>query len=317
MSEENIDTSRTEDPGTGTQYTINSKRLINRDGSFNVIKSGLGYSTRNIYQSLIKMSWTRFFLIIFTFLFGFNILFASIYALIGIDQLGGITSVQPFNNFLEAYYFSFQTFTTVGYGVLHPVGHLANIIAATEAILGWMCFALITGILYGRFSKPSARLMYSDKVLISPFKNGYKSLQFRIANMRNSNLLEMEATVLLVIVEKNKDKTGIARRSFIDLKLERKSIMFFPLNWTIVHVINEESPFYGKSQEDFNRMDAEIVTIIKGYDDTFSQTVHSRYSYKCGDIVWGGKFKPTYQTGTSGDIFLYFDKMSDYDRVEI
>ncbi|MBL3656039.1 ion channel [Fulvivirga sediminis] len=316
MSEIKLDSSRTEDPGTGTQYTINSKRLINRDGSFNVIKSGLGYSTRNIYQSLIKMSWTRFFLIIFSFLFGVNVLFAALYTLIGIDQLGGITSVQSFNNLLEAFYFSLQTFTTVGYGVLHPVGHLANIVAGAEAILGWMCFALITGILYGRFSKPSARLMYSDKVLISPYKNGYKSLQFRIANMRNSNLLEMEATVLLVLVEKNENNTGVARRSFIDLKLERSSVMFFPLNWTIVHIINEDSPFYGKTQEDFNSMDTEIVTIIKGYDDTFSQTVHSRYSYKCEDIVWGGKFKSTYKTVKSGDIILHFDKMSDYDRVE-
>ncbi|UII23499.1 ion channel [Fulvivirga ligni] len=317
MLKPKIDSSRTEDPGTGTQYTINSKRIINRDGSFNVIKQGLGYSTRNVYQSLIRMSWTRFFIIIFAFLLLVNALFASIYALIGIDQLGGITTTKGLNNFLEAYYFSFQTFTTVGYGVLHPVGHLANILAVLEAVIGWMCFALITGMLYGRFSKPSAHLHYSDKALVSPGKNGYKTLQFRIANMRNSNLMEMQATLILVIVEKNSDGTGISKRSFVDLKLQRNSIIFFPLNWTIVHVIDEESPFYGKEYQDFVDMNAELIVMVKGYDDTFSQTVHSRFSYKCKEIVWGARFKPAYQTQTSGDIFLYFDKMSEYDEVDL
>lgn len=307
---------KTRDPGIGTQYTINSKRIINKDGSFNVIRSGLKWSTRDTYQLLIKMSWGHFLLVIFSFLLVINAVFALLYTAIGIRQLGGSQSMHLLDKFLEAYFFSFQTFTTVGYGVLHPIGHLANIIASFESVIGWMCFAIITGILYGRFSKPSARLMYSQKAIISPYTNGLNSLQFRIANMRNSNLMEMEATLLLMQVERE-ENGGILSRNYIELELERKSILFFPLNWTIVHLINEKSPFYGKTKEQMKAMDAEVLIMIKGFDDTFSQVVHSRYSYKCDEIIWGAKYHSTYQTQESGDILLNFEKMHDFTEVEL
>lgn len=305
------------DPGVGTQYTINSKRIINQDGSFNVTRSGLKSSPRDAYQLLINMSWTRFLLVIFIFLLLINGVFALVYTLIGTEQVGGLKTTNILNGFLEAYFFSFQTFTTVGYGVLHPVGQLTSIIASFEAVVGWMCFALITGILYGRFSKPSARLMYSKKAIIAPYNNGLNSLQFRIANMRNSNLMEMEATVLLMKVEREKDGKGILSRNFINLDLERKSILFFPLNWTLVHIIDEKSPFFQKSKEEMQAMDAEILIMIKGFDDTFSQVVHSRFSYKCDEIIWGAKFTPAYQTQQSGEIVLDFDKMDNYIEVEL
>lgn len=308
---------QTHDPGVGTQYTINSKRIINRDGTFNVIRSGLRLSTRDTYQLMIKMSWSRFLLVVFAFLLAINGVFALLYSVMSDNQFGGIKPAHFYDKFLDAYYFSFQTFTTVGYGVLHPIGHWANIVASFEAVIGWMCFAIITGMLYGRFSKPSARLMYSNKALITPYSNGLNSIQFRIANMRKSNLMEMEATALLVVVEKQKDGKGILKRRFIELQLERKSILFFPLNWTLVHVMDEKSPFGNKTKEEMKAMDAEILVMIKGFDDTFSQTVHSRYSYKCDEIVWGAKFTPVYETQLSGEIVLDFDKMHDYVEVEL
>lgn len=302
---------KTQDPGTGTHYSYNSKRVINKDGSFNVKKAGLKLTTRNTYQSLIKMSWTRFFITIFVFLFSINALFALAYTFIGIHELSGIENSNFFDEFLQAYYFSFQTFTTVGYGAMAPMGPASNMVAVLEAIIGWMSFAIVTGMLYGRFSRPTARLHYSHRAIISPYKEG-TSLQFRIANMRNSNLMELEATVMLVTTMKGKSS-----RQFSPMKLERDRILFFPLNWTIVHPINENSPLYGIDEEELHALDSEILIRIKGFDDTFSQVVHSRYSYKCDEIVWGAKFKPAYKTDDRGDIVLSFDQMDDYDELMI
>ncbi|MEL7001192.1 MAG: ion transporter, partial [Bacteroidota bacterium] len=265
---------KVQDPGTGTHYSYNSKRVINKDGSFNVKKTGLKFTTKNAYQSLIEMSWVKFFVVIFAFLFSINGLFAFAYTLIGIHELSGVIHTHFLDEFLHAYYFSFQTFTTVGYGTLAPMGMASNMVAVLESIIGWMCFAVVTGMLYGRFSKPTARLFYSEKAIMAPYKEGL-SLQFRIANMRNSNLMEIEATVLLVTAKK-----GQTSRQFSPLTLERDNILFFPLNWTIVHPIDEKSPLYGITEPELHEMDAEILIRIKGFDDTFGQTVHSRYSYK-------------------------------------
>ena len=302
------------DPGTGTQYNFNAKRIINKDGSFNVNKVGLGQSTRNTYQSLIKMTWSHFFLVVFAFLFAVNSVFALLYTIVGVEYLGKEPSVSLFQQFLYAFYFSSQTFTTVGYGIYHPIGHLANIISVIESVLGWMCFALITGMLYGRFSRPSARLLYAKKAIISPYKKNITSFQFRIANMRNSLLMEMEATVLLMIVDKTK---GSRKREFIPLSLERDFILFFPLTWTIVHPIDEKSPFHQKSQSDLEQMDIEVLIRIKGYDDTFAQTVHSRYSYKLDEIIWGARYNQVFDVDNHGDIQLYFDKMHDYEKLDL
>ena len=304
----------TQDPGTGTAYHYNSKRVINKDGSFNVIKNGLSLSYRNTYQALIKMSWPRFFLVIFSYLFLINALFGLIIASIGVDGLSGIVPANFIRDFLHAYYFSFQTFTTVGYGAISPQSDVLHIVAIIDAISGWLSFALITGILYGRFSRPSARLWYSEKALIAPYKNGVNCLQFRIANMRNSTLIDMEATMLMMIVQKVEGKP---MRQFIPLTLERDKILFFPLNWTIVHPIDKDSPLYGKTKADYAEMQAELLILIKGFDDTFSQTVHSRYSYKHEEMVWGAKFISAYSTGETGDEVIDFGKMDVYEEREL
>ncbi|MTI38639.1 ion channel [Fulvivirga lutimaris] len=304
----------TQDPGTGTAYNYNSKRVINKNGSFNVIKRGLGWSYRNTYQALIKMSWSRFFLIIFSYLFAINACFGLLIALIGVDGLSGITPVNFVKDFLHAYYFSFQTFTTVGYGAIAPQSDILHVIAIIDAIAGWLSFALITGILYGRFSKPSARLWFSEKALVAPYRDGINSLQFRIANMRKSTLIEMEASLILMTIGQ---KDGKPIRQFTPLDLERERILFFPLNWTIVHPIDDKSPLHGKGKEDFAKMQTELLILIKGFDDTFSQTVHARYSYTFDEIVWGAKFVSAYSTGESGDEVIDFDKMDVYEDREL
>ena len=248
-----------------------------------------------------------------SFLLLVNVVFALGYFFIGTEQLSGLTSDKPLDVFLQCYYFSFQTYTTVGYGAISPMGHAASALAAFEVIFGWLSFAIITGILYGRFSRPSARIKYSKNAIIAPYGDD-TSLQFRVANMRNSNLMEMSVTVLLMKVEKG--SKGVLKRTFNQLELERDQILFFPLNWTVVHPITKTSPLFGLTREDAIAMDAEILIMLKGFDDTFSQVVHSAYSYKAAEIEWGVKFKTAFNTQENGDIHLYFDMLDATEKSE-
>ncbi|MEO1049220.1 MAG: ion channel [Bacteroidota bacterium] len=299
------------DPGLGVKYRENTKRIINKDGSFNVVRKGFRFNPRNTYQALITMSWSRFFLLMFAFLFAINCIFAGVYTMIGVEHLSGALHESLWSDFNNSLFFSFQTFTTVGYGRIAPNGTLMSFIAAIESIIGLMCFALITGLLYGRFSKPSARLLYSDKLLIAPYKD-LTSLQFRVANRRRSTLMEMEATVMLMTIEMT---DGQFNRNYQPLKIETPNILFFPLNWTIVHPIDEKSPLFGKSKDDLMRMNAEVMILIKGFDETFSQVVHSRFSYLADEIEWGARFKPAYFTSNTGDIVFNIHGVHEYEKV--
>ena len=303
---------RRRDLGFGINSKRKTKRVINPDGSFNVIKEGNKFSYRDTYQALILMPWFRFMNLVLLSLVLINLIFTAIYMLIGLEYIQGITPDGPYNGFFQALYFSFQTFTTVGYGHLSPTGHLVSLIAALESMTGLVCFAVVTGLIYGRFSRPSTRLMYSENIIISPYKGGGKALMFRIANRRMSMLLELEAKVNLQITEL---KDGNYVRSYYRLKLELDKIMFFPLNWTLVHVIDEESPFYNMTEQEFLSKDAEVLILIKGFDDTFGQEVHSRYSYTEEDFVWDVKFKLPYETIESGDVVFHMDRLNEYEKV--
>ncbi len=306
-------TAQDNDPGLGLKYYKKRKRIINKDGSFNAHRIHSGFSHRNAYQTLIKMSWNHFLLLIIASLMFINSLFAGLYLLIGVENLRGLQKIAPWHDFTNAFFFSFQTFTTVGYGHISPDSGLTSFVAAFEAMIGLMCFALVTGLIYGRFSRPTARLLYSEKALISPYKEGL-SLKFRLANKRMSTLLEMKVTVLLQMIVK--EKIGFSRR-FVPLDLERDFILFFPLNWTVVHPINEESPLYGKGPEDLKEMDAEILIMVRGFDDTFGQTVHSRHSYLCSEVEWGAEFRPAYFTNDDGEVILDMRELHEYTSVDL
>jgi inward rectifier potassium channel len=300
---------QTIDPGLGEKYFQKTKRIINNDGSFNVTKVGAGFNYKDIYQYLINISWTKFFMIVLSVYISLNFLFAFLYFFIGVEDIAGISS-NSLNNFLDAFFFSAQTLTTVGYGGMSPKGLLVNVISAFEAMSGLMCFALITGLLYGRFSRPSARILFSENAVIAPYR-GITGLQFRIANQRRNTLMEIEARVLLVLIEKDGNQYN---RKYFDLKLERNSVYFFPLTWTIVHPINEESPFYGKSEAEIKLSEPEILILIKGFDDTFSQVVHSRYSYTADEIIWNAKFIRAFNNEENGDIIF---NIKDIHKFEI
>lgn len=295
----------TQDPGLG-EKDLQRKRIVNKDGSFNLKRTGMDPSVRDMYQWLINSSWTEFLAFAFAMYVLVNLVFACIYLLIGTDQLTGANASGLMSRFGNAFFFSTQTLTTVGYGAISPVGVAANMVAAVEAFVGLSGFALLTGLLYGRFSKPNSRILYSNNALIAPFKDGM-SLQFRLVNKRRNVLMDMHARVLISYLDKES-----GNRKYYRLPLEIESIHFFPMNWTIVHAINEASPLFGLTASDLEDLDAEILILIKGFDDTFGQDVHSRFSYKYDEVVFNAKFKSAYHTN-SGRTEMDINKIHDHE----
>jgi inward rectifier potassium channel len=295
------------DPGFTQQYRGNLRRIINPDGHFNVHRRGTTWRDIHPYLFMINASWAVFAALVLAGYAAANLVFALIYYGIGVEHLRGAEAVTPFGRFFEAFFFSAQTLTTVGYGSLAPQGILTDTVAAFEALMGLMAFALATGLLFGRFSRPVARIAFSKQMVVAPYRGGI-SLQFRIANRRSNNLMELEARILLMTVEQG---DGQFLRKYKSLSLERSSVQFLPLTWTIVHPIDETSPLWGKTAEDLARLETEFLILIKGFDDTFFQTVHVRYSYRFEEIVWGARFAPAFEVDPRGDMVLELERLSE------
>jgi inward rectifier potassium channel len=300
------------DIGFGTKITGKETRLINRDGNFNVkLKNQPFRAWLNLYNRLIIMSWTKFAIMIFSAFVVVNLIFASLYFLVGTDHLAGVIASNPFERFLEAFFFSTQTLTTVGYGRISPVGFWTSLIASIESLMGLLAFALATGLLYGKFSRPVANILYSKKGLIAPYLD-IQGFMFRIINERSHQLIEVSVEVVLSRLEKNED--GTLNRKYYALKLERNKVNFFPSNWTIVHAITDDSPLYGHTQADMEESETEIMILVKGFDDAFAQTVHSRNSYTANEIIWNAKFV-SMQENEGHMTVVDLAKLSDYQLV--
>jgi len=284
--------------GFGTKVLDRHTRFIHPDGSFNVRrKEPSNWEATSIYHHLITMSWMKFNTIIFFYFFAMNAVFAILYYLTGMQHMVGSHSTNEFGKFLDGFFFSAQTLTTVGYGGLFPGSHMMNAIASVEALIGVLGFALITGLLYGRFSRPIAKIIYSKRAIIAPFKNG-TAFQFRLANkLKNSQLIDVECRLTVSFLD---DIDGTKVRRFRPLELEIKNINFFPMTWTINHIINSDSPLYGMNAHDLEVADAEFLILVTGFDDTFSQTVNSRSSYKYFETVYGAKFKSVFSFDEQG-----------------
>ena len=300
-----------QDPGLGEKYFKHTKRIINKDGSFNIKRTGGGLSSINAFHYLINISWTKFLLIVFAGFVCVNLFFAILYQLAGIQNLSNAAGGDGLQSFLNTFFFSVQTFATVGYGGIHPTGIFSNIIASLESMTGILSFALATGLLYGRFSKPSAKIIFSDKAIITSFKEG-KALMFRVANSRENILMEMEANAMMTYLDKSDNRFT---RKYYPLKLEIKFIYFFPLPWTIVHLIDEDSPLYDKTAKDLEELEAELLIMVKGFDDSFSQQVITRSSYKHDEIDWDVKFVRAYSTDETGETIVDLEKVSETERI--
>lgn len=289
-------------PEINTGYGSNSQqyggRFVNKDGTPNVEKKGIGYFERlSWYHTLLIMSRWKFMLTILLFYIFMNIIFGVIYYLLGPQDILGISSASHLNKFAESFFFSCQTFTTVGYGRISPVSFLASAISSLEALLGLMTLAVITGLLYGRFSRPKAYLRFSKNALLSPFQNG-KAIMFRIAPYKNTILTDAEASVTLgLILEENGKKVN----HFYQLPLEYHHVNSLALSWTIVHPINEESPFYNFKTSDYKNTKGELIVFIKAFEETFSNMVVARTSYTLEEIILDASFSSMFHRAEKGN----------------
>lgn len=277
--------------GFGDKNYNNSVRFLNKDGSVNITrKTDDWHGSFDFYHWIITTSWKRFFTLVFLVYFIVNLLFAIVYFLIGADKFGGIKECCSIDDFLQLFFFSAQTLTTVGYGHVYPNSTLVSSVSAIESMMGLLGFALATGILYGRFSRPKAELEYSKMAVIAPYQE-ITAFMFRVANRKQNELIENECQLALTL-----NNTETNRRDFHFLNLERSKINFLPLSWTVVHPIDDKSPLYNLTEQDLLNCDAEFIILFKAINDTYSQNVYSRMSYKATEIEWNKKFTPMKQT---------------------
>lgn len=278
-----------QDLGFGARVARGRRRLLNQDGSFNVARRGLAFlESLSLYHSLLTISWLRFNALVAAAYLAVNALFACAYLLCGPGALAGAES----GSFAEAFFFSVHTLATIGYGSISPRTLPANLVVTAEALAGMLGFALATGLLFARFSRPQARILFSRQAVIAPYRE-ISGFMFRIANQARNELTGLEATVLLTLLH------GDGRR-FLPLKLERATVMFFPLHWVVVHPIDESSPLHGMTERTLAGLDAEVLILLTALDDTFSQTVHARSSYKSAEIVWGARFADMFAVDEDG-----------------
>lgn len=304
------------DTGFGVQANQIGGRFVNKDGSFNLRKEGLPLLKRiSLYSNLLELSWSQFFGFVLLFYLVANIFFTSLYLLAGYRQLMGLLSVTPWGRTKEIFFFSTETFTTVGYGRVNPVGEWAHVISSLESLTGFLSFALLTGLLYGRFSRPRAYIAFSENALISPYKEG-TALMFRMVPYKvNHNITDARITVTVALIEA---QNGNSEYKFYTLKLEREKIGSFSMNWTVVHPIDEESPLLNFTWEDMKNADLEVYVQITGFDNIFSSIVSHRSSYTYEEVVYGTKFLPMYHESPDGNTtILELDKLNAFEKVSL
>ncbi len=300
--------------GIGAKASMYGDRWFNKNGKPNLEKRGVPIHQRwSLYHSMLQMSRVKFLLVLFTFFFAVNLFFAAIYAALGLDQLVGLNETDTLSRFKEAFIFSAQTFTTVGYGRLSPSGFAFSLVAGIEAFCGLLSLAIATGVLYGRFSKPTAYICFSDIAIIAPFKDGI-ALMLRLAPYKNTTYTDAEAKLTIGFMV---EEGGKRMNKFYPMNLEYDRVNALPLSWTIVHPIDEESPLFGLTMDDLLAAKAEILVFLKTFDDTYSNVVVTRTSYTAAEIVQGAKFEPMYHSSEDrGTTILDFEKLNSHQLVE-
>ncbi len=236
----------------------------------------------DFYHWLLVISWTQFILLISLFYLAINVIFANAYLTTG----EGIANAKP-GSFSDAFFFSVQTMSTIGYGAMYPQTIYAQILVIIEVLAGLILVAMGTGLIFVRFAQPTARIIFSNVAVICPF-NGVPSLMIRIANKRDNRIIE--ARIQVSLLQNEISSEGIELRRVYNLQLMRSESPSFRLSWTVMHPIDENSPLFGKTAANLLDTDTAIIVILTGLDETFSQTIHARYVYNTHDLRWGMRF---------------------------
>jgi inward rectifier potassium channel len=235
----------------------------------------------DFYHLFLTLGWSQLLAFVVGLYLVGNVLFA-----LGYLWLGGVEGARP-GSFADAFFFSVQTLSTLGYGKMVPVGLGANILVSAEALCGLLGFSIATGFIFARLSRPSARVLFS-KVAVVALRDGVPSLMFRMANERTNQIVDVQLRA--VVARSERTAEGEQIRRFHELKLSRDWAAVFSLSWTAVHPITPDSPLYQATMESLKAQSAEIIVLIRGVDETFSQEIHARFSYSPDDLVWNGKF---------------------------
>lgn len=236
----------------------------------------------DFYHLVLTTPWWSFFLGLAAVFFLVNALFALAY----LADPGGIVHARP-GSFWDDFFFSIQTFATIGYGVMAPKSFYANIVVSIEAFFGVVGFALATGIIFARFSRPTARVMFS-KVAVVAMLDGVPTLMFRAANQRGNRILE--ATASISIARQVCSSEGVVMRRFEDLKLVRERTLLFALSWTVMHRIDESSPLHGATPQSLVDNGAELIVLLSGTDESLADRIYARAAYGAADILWDRRF---------------------------
>jgi inward rectifier potassium channel len=304
---------KTKDPGFGYNSKENAKSILNHDGSSNVFHLNRKRNINDVFIFFIDISWVQFFLFIIAAYVVINIFFGLMYVAIGIEEITQSKGTF-FSDFLNGFFFSAQTLTTVGYGGIAPEGIASNLIAAFEAMIGLLSFSFITGLLYGRFSKPKASLKFSENLILRDFKEG-RALMFRFMNSRKTVMIEPEITVTLSVTEK--DEKGEFKSDFYTLNLERNKIMYMPTIWTIVHEIDEESPLFKYTKDEIKNLDAHLYLLINYHEESFSQKVYQIYTYDFEDLLLDVKYVSSSTFDQEGYTVLDHHKLSTIEKLNV
>lgn len=303
------------DSGFGTNASDYGGRFFTKNGNANVKKVGIGFiESISWFHTMLTIPRWKFLFIILTFYFVVNLFFASLYYVIGVEHLNGISADNNIEKFGQAFFFSIQTYTTVGYGHINPTGFWASFVSSIEALIGLLTFAIATGLFFGRFSKPEAFIRFSQNAIIAPYLDG-TALMFRMSPFKNTNLSEAEARITLGL---SLEENGKLVNKFYQLDLEMEKINSLTLSWTLVHPITKESPLFGFNSDDFDSVDGEVIVFVKVFDDMYSDYVAKRTSYIFKEIVYGAKFNLMYNRNTDDTkTILHVDRLDSFEKVSL
>jgi inward rectifier potassium channel len=301
------------DLGFGSVVSTEARRrLLNRDGTFNVRRKGLGVlETIPLYHLLLTMTWPRFLILVAIFYLGLNFAFALVFVALGPDAISGMTATHLGGRLWEAFFFSVYTASTVGYGNLVPMSFAANVLVTIEALAGLLSFGLVSGLMFARFARPTARVLFSEVAVVAPFQD-HKAFEFRIINLRKTQISDL--AVRVIFAHRRADGPG---RLYRELELERTKVAFFPLAWTVVHPIDDRSPLCNLGAAELEACEAEFLVLLQGFDETFAQTVHARSSYRAEEVVFGARFVDMFDhEAEGGEISVDVNKLHEIETVE-
>ncbi len=293
------------DPGIGKSSSRYAKRFVNPDGSFNIKHINRTSSLSENYNYLITIGWSRFFLWVVLAYVLVNILFATFYTVFGINCITESTG-NVFQDFINAFFFSAQTITTVGYGAMAPKGTVCGIVSSFEALVGLVSFSFVTGLIYGRFSRPRANIRFSNNIILREH-NGVDCIMFRLMSRSANVMIGPKIVATLSVSQEGENKKFV--NNFYNLELERDTITYLPTTWTIVHPINESSPFKKYDRKQLKKLNGEILILVSYYDESFQQEVHQVHSFVLEEIKLDRRFVSAFYYDDRGNVVLDHDNL--------